>query len=134
MADGIQITDGKDISRADGTDFVVNSELKTGMKLHDIFTFKSGGERTLISSGSGLFAFIQRQAHGLGYVPAYIAFRGYGDMSAPTSITMTFNNFINTGGASDFANVDGMNVVVGFDEVAGADFIKVIVFAERLDS
>lgn len=131
MSKGIEIS-SVDIDNAKGTDFIVNSKFQSGMKLHDILTFQSGGERTLMSNALGLYAFIQRKEHGLDYTPAYIAFRGFGPLGAPTFFSMPFSNYIITGGGSDFVNVDSKNIVVGFDETQGADFIKVIIFEEKL--
>jgi hypothetical protein len=133
LTKGIQITKEADIDDAKGTDFVVNSDFAGSIKIHSIQTFFNGGDRVEISNFLGLFALIQRKPHELDYVPAYIAYRGYGAIGAPELFAPAYNNFIGAGGGSDFVNVDEKNIVVGFDEVAGADFIKVIIFAERLE-
>lgn len=130
MKDGIQITDGVDIQRAKPTDFTINSEEAGGMKINTTVTFKNGGTLTLM--GSGISAYIQKYSHNLGYVPAYIAFRGTN--SAGGQVNMPFNNFISVAGASDFVNVDLNYINVGFDEFDGADFIKVIIFEEKISN
>lgn len=134
MTRGIQITNDKNIDDANDADFVLNTKLPGSMKYHDIFTFRNGGERTFISGIAGLFCFIQRQKHGLDYVPAYMAFKGFGSVASPDYVTLPFNNFIGVGGQSDFVNVTKDEIIVGFDENNGADFIRVVIFAEKLAS
>lgn len=130
---GIQITNGTDIKRTPRSEFVVDSHVFGGMKLYKIFTFKFGGDRIKMSNSSNLFAYIQYRNHGLDYVPAYLAYKIYGaDITQPEFISVPYNNFISVGGDSDFVNVDSQKITVGFDEVIRADFLQVIVFAEKL--
>lgn len=131
VSNGIEITDGVDIERAKDTDFVLNTGFAGGMKIHEIKLFEKGGNLITISVFAGLQAYIQTYPHGLGYVPAYLAFKGYGDFNNPQFLTIPYNNYISVAGDSSFVNVDADNVIVGFDQF-DADFIKVIIFEEKV--
>jgi hypothetical protein len=132
MTKGIQIVDSKDITNAKDNEFVLNTKFAGSIKFYKAFNFVNGGERTLMSTTLGLYAFIQRQNHGLDYVPAYMAFKGYGDQYSPDYVAMPYNNYIAQGGGSDFVNVTKNEIIVGFDETSGADFIRVLIFAEKI--
>lgn len=134
MSHGVKIVTGDNINRPLRDDVVLDNTRFGGMPVHKTLLFKrgQGGVRKLMSTVHGLYAEIHTFNHDLGYIPAYIAFKGYGDYKDPSYMIQPFNNFVGLAGASDFVNVDNEKVIVGFDEVAGADFIKVLVFAAKL--
>lgn len=136
MGNGIQITNNKHIGSASFGDFVVNTNFNGGMKIYKIFTFAFGGELKLMSAYASLSARIQVEPHGLNYAPAYMAFKINKDATYGDSISAVYNNFTSVGGQGDFVNVDSQNITVGFDTNMNirADFIRVMIFAENLET
>jgi len=131
MTKGIKISTG-DISSSKDTELTLDTTFLGGMKVHQTYTFQRGGTNTLMSSTFGLSAKIQKTAHELGYAPAYMAFRIFGTPTAPTLITLAYSDYISVLDDTDFVQVDKDNVIVGFAG-SGCDYIRVIVFAEKLD-
>lgn len=131
MTKGIKISTADIVSSKD-TELTLDTTLQGSLKVYKIYTYERGGARTLMSSTFGLYANIQKTAHGLGYSPAYIAYRVFGSLQVPISTSLAYSDFISVIGDTDFVQVDRDNIIVGFGD-GGCDFIKVIVFAEKVD-
>lgn len=133
MVKGLKISAKKNIPDAKETDLVVDSLLLGTFKIEKILTFKRGGDLTVMNSGLGLNAYIQRHNHDMGYVPAYLGYAVYGDATVPSFINIPYNDFVAVDGRSDFINVTATKVIVGFDSAnTDLSFIRVILFAEKL--
>lgn len=134
MTKGIQITKKANISGAAPEDFTVNTLFDGSFKVSTILLFRFGGDLTAMSVSLGFNALIQRYAHNLGFVPAYLAYIIYGTPETPSDFAVTpYNNFVTVDGRSDFVNVDSKQVTVGFDTgITVPRYMKVIVFAEKL--
>lgn len=132
MSQGIKITNGEHIPRARGKDYVLNTLLRGGFKVNNIYTFFYGGEKVLYSSFLGLYGYVQFKEHGLSYVPAYLAFAGYGTVDNPTFIQYATANFVSIDNSDAVANVDSKRIMVGWGEFISADFITVILFEEKI--
>lgn len=131
---GIQIN-YKNLGSTPTYEYTVNTLFAGGMKVHNIYEFindRSG--LTKISNIANLSVYIQQEPHELGFTPAYIAYKGYQSPTGIDYIAMADEDFVSVGGNGDFVNVTDENVIVGFDiPPLGADFMKVVVFAESLD-
>lgn len=147
MSRGIQVTNGKSIGSSQPEDFVVDTKLQGGMKVHKVFTVindRDPNHREKTSDFAQVYNWIYSEPHDLGYVPAYIAYKGYGTPNNPKFLAMPLDNASAVGGNADFVNVDETNVIVGFDanydpdtgndNPPFVDFMRIIVFAERLDA
>lgn len=133
MSEGIQITKSANIPDAKGTDFTVNSLFSGSFKLYKSMLFNFGGELTTMSATFGLSAYIQREKHGLNFVPAYLAYVVYGNIDYPDLVQLPYNDYISQGGESHFVNVTADTVIVGFDSGGThPNFIKVLIFNEKL--
>lgn len=133
---GLQIVNDADISQAADTDFVINSKILGGMKIYKKLKFlPKDGVLQVVSAFLGLNAYVNHYKHGLGYVPAYIAFKVYAPINGAIQ---TFNNFNSVNGDAHYVNVDSQNFEIGFDQSEADSFatgdlsITLIIFAEKL--
>lgn len=113
---GLQITNGTDISQAEEGDFVFNTKELGGMHIAKILTFKYADAN--IPSGFVLPTIPYK--HKLGFSPAFLAYNSLGILRGHQ----------NEADPQDTVNASPTQLLISFG--TGSD-ISVIIFAEQMD-